>query len=599
MGTFGRLMRYVFRYKGGLLLALMIAVVGMLFELARPWPIKFVVDYALTDHPRPDWMVPVSSWLPGAESSMGLAVWSVCALVIVAIGAALMAYLAMAVTVGVCYRMVYDIACELFAKLQRLSMSYHQRQSVGDLLQRMSGDVFVVHQAVSGVVLPVTVSLLNLVGMFVIMMLLDPLLAWVSLAVVPAMVASLLLYARPMDRATSRRYESQAALMSLVEQSLSGMKIIQGFARESYIQARMETRARDLGETYGRDMRIGMSYQQTTVAITGLGAAVVLGLGAWRVTTGPLTIGDLLVFLGYLAALYGPVSAVSMAVGAAVMTNAQARRVFDVLDCDEEVAPHPSPIRPDRLEGTVRFDGVSFGYHADGAHDDASCVLHDISFEARTGEIVAIVGATGVGKSTLVSLLPRFHDPWQGRVMIDGHDVQELPLDQLRQSISLVLQDSYLFPISISDNIIFGRDGVTEQQVTEAAKVAKAHDFISTLPDGYDTVISERGTTLSGGERQRIAIARAVLLPSPILVLDEPTSSVDARTESEILQGLAASARQRTTLVVSHRLSTIRRADQIIVLDAGRIVEHGKHDDLIENGAVYQRLYRHQELAML
>lgn len=599
MQNFFRMLSYVGRYKAGLALSFVLALLGMGFELLRPWPVKVVVDYTLTDAARPEWLTTLTTYLPGAQSQTGLLIWSVAALAVVAIGAAAMTFIGMSVTVGICYRMVYDLARDLFAKLQRLSMAYHQRQSVGDLLQRMSGDVFVVHYVVSGVVLPVVISLLNLVGMFVIMMLLDPVLAGASLWIVPALAASLIFFARPMDRATSARYERQASLMSLVEQSLSGMKIIQGFAREAYLQTRMERGAEELGSAYNRDVRIGAAYQQMTIVITGLGTAVVLGLGAWRVQTGHLSLGDLLVFLGYLAALYGPVSAVSLAVGAAVTSNAHARRVFDVLDCDEVIRESPDPVAVTALRGEIAFENVSFGYREASANGDQRYVLRDVTFTAKPGEVVAVVGATGVGKSSLIALLSRFYDPWEGRVLIDGHDVRDLPLRALRESIALVLQEPYLFPISVADNIAFGLKDVSRERIEAVARTAKAHDFIVKLPEGYDTVIGEKGSTLSGGERQRIAIARALIRSSPILVLDEPTSAVDARTEAEILGALAESNRHRTTFIVSHRLSTIRRADQIIVLDQGRIVEHGRHDELIADGEVYPHLYRHQELAML
>ena len=599
MKTFARLLGYVFRHKPGLGLAFVIALTGMLFELARPWPIKFIVDYVLSDQTRPVWVSAMIDALPGAGSQTGLLLWSVFGLAAITIGAAALAYMTMAATVSVCYRMVYDLACELFGKLQRLSMSYHQRQSVGDLIQRMSGDVFVVHIAVSGVLLPATVSMLTLVGMFIIMLAIDPVMAGVSMVVVPALAVSLTVFAKPMDTATRRRYDSQASLMSLVEQSLSGIRIVQGYAREAYVQGKMEHRARDLGKAYNKDIRVGTAYQQSTMVITGIATALVLGLGAWRVTVGYLSLGDLLVFIGYLAALYGPVNAIATAVGAAVTTSAQARRVFEVIDSSEEIIESDHPVMLDALRGDVAFEQVSFGYAIDDPHVEQAAVLHDVSFKANRGEIIAIVGETGVGKSTLVSLLSRFHDPWDGRVLVDGHDVRDLPLSQLRRSVSLVLQEPFLFPISVAENIAFGRADVTREQIESAAKTACAHDFIARLPEGYDTVITERGSSLSGGERQRIAIARAILTDSPILVLDEPTSAVDARTEAEILSGLADSARQRTTFVVSHRLSTIRRADQIIVLDQGRIVERGRHDQLITKGVVYPRLYRHQERAML
>jgi ABC-type multidrug transport system fused ATPase/permease subunit len=599
MAAYWRLLGYIRGSRAGLLGALGVMLLGMLFELARPWPLKVIVDYGLSGLERPPWVQAVTALLPFADTTSGLVAWSVAALAIMVLAGATLAYLGTVLVVRICYSLVFRMARDLYAKLQRLSLAYHQRQSVGDLIQRMSQDVFSAHIAVSSVLLPMVISFCTLVGMFAIMLSIDLVMTLVALLIVPGLVGALALLAGPMDRATRARYDQQAGFMGFIERGLAGIKVAQGFARESYLQGEMEQRAMQFGAAYNRDVRTGELYKQLTVMVTGLATAAVLGIGAWRTLAGFVTIGDMLVFVSYLAALYGPLQAIATALGAAVQAGSQARRVFEVFDTPEEISEPDTPVLLDRIEGRVEFRGVSAGYLRPGAMGDRVEVLHDISFVANPGETVAIIGATGMGKSTLVSLISRFYDPFQGQVLVDGHDIRTLSLQQLRSNVGLVLQEPFLFPMSIASNIAFGLTDIDRERIVEAARIACADEFIRRLPHGYDSVLSEHGGGLSGGERQRISIARAVLKRCPILILDEPTSSLDARTEAQILTNLRDTAGQRTTFVISHRLSTIRRADRIFVLNEGRIVESGRHEELIARESVYHSLYRQQEVAAL
>jgi ATP-binding cassette subfamily B protein len=591
------LLRYISRYKAALCLAFVLSLLGVVVELARPWPVKVIVDYALTGRSMPPRLATISETLPGSDTPQGILLWSaIAAVVIVAAGAAL-SLSALYVAVSLSQRLVKDLAMDVFEKLQRLSLAYHSQHPIGDLLQRVSQDVFVVYYAVSQVALPTMVSVLFLIGMFVIMASLDLLLALVSLSVIPLLAASVVLFTKPMDATTTRQYASQGAFMALAEQGLSAIKAVQGFVREAYVQRKLEERATDLADAYKVAARVSGTYYEVTTIITGGAAALLLGLGGARVLAGQISLGDLLVFLGYLTALYGPVSELSLSVSHAVQVVARGRRVFEVMDSEETVRERQGAIDLGRARGDVAFEAVTFGYHLPDSEAPSPPVLRDISMRVRPGQITAIVGATGAGKSSLVALLSRFYDPWEGRILVDGHDVRDLSLHSLRENISLVLQEPFLFPMSIADNIGFGRPQATRAEIVAAARAAHAHDFIERLPQSYDTVIGEKGATLSGGERQRIAIARAVLKDAPILVLDEPTSAVDAHTEAQIFAALSDLIQDKTTFVISHRLSTIRRAEQVLVLDDGRIIERGTHESLLKAGKAYARLYRYQHIA--
>jgi ABC-type multidrug transport system fused ATPase/permease subunit len=485
----------------------------------------------------------------------------------------------------------------MFERLQRLSLAYHGRHPLGDLLQRLSGDVFVIYFAVSQVALPATISLLFLVGMFAIMASLDVTLALIAFAVVPLLAVSLLLFTKPMDVTTTRQYETQGALMALAEQSLSAIKVIQGFAREAYMQRKLDERAQALGRAYNVAIRVSGGYKEVTALIMGTAAALLLGVGGARVLAGQLSLGDLLVFLGYLAALYGPVSELSLSVSYAVQVVARGRRMFEVIDSEEEVPERHDALDLNRARGEVEFEDVTFGYRGYDSEAPPRPILHNVSFRARPGQITAIVGATGAGKSSLVSLLSRFYDPWEGRIVVDGHNVRDLSLRSLRENVSLVLQEPFLFHMSAADNIAFGRPEATRAEIVAAARATHAHEFIERLPQGYDTVIEEKGGSLSGGERQRIGIARALLKDAPILILDEPTSALDASTEAQIFAALSSLMQNKTTFIISHRLSTIRRAEQVLVLEDGCIVERGTHESLLAKGNVYAGLYKHQHLS--
>jgi ATP-binding cassette, subfamily B, bacterial len=588
-----RLSRYFSKYSGQLFLTFLLALTGVVFELAKPWPIKVVIDNVLSGQPFPASMSHLISHLPGAASKSGLLLWCVGVAFFLVWAGGIMAIVVLDRVMKVCHKLVAEVSIDLFAKLQRLSLAYHNRNTVGDLLQRMSTDVFVVHTLVSQVMLPGIASILCLAGMFVIMARIDLVLALIALTVVPSLILTLGIFIRRMDKYNTLQSATQGRLMALVQQSLSGIRAIQGFTRETFVTAKVKRSAQELGEAYRGSVRIAGIYKEVTTALTGTAAASLIWLGARRVNAGVLSVGDLFVFLGYLTALYGPVNTLTVAIGAGSQVVSRGRRVLEVLDASEEVPECPNPLVLGRSRGGVTFEGVTFGYQ-NAQKERGRAILKDISFHAEEGQITAIVGPTGAGKTSLISLLPRFFDPWQGRILLDGIDLKDLSLRSLRENIALVLQDPFLFTMTIAENIGFGRAGATHEEIVEAAVAAQAHDFIMRQPDKYETLIGEGGVSLSGGEKQRISIARALLKDAPILILDEPTSSLDARTEAQIFKAISTAIKGRTTFIISHRLSTIRRADQIIAFDGGRIVESGTHDSLLKLNNLYADLYRHR-----
>lgn len=366
MRVIARLLHYLLRHKGRLCLAFMLALAGVAFELARPWPVKIVIDSALGSAPLPSVLSAAARFLPGVETRGGLVAWCVAVALVITLGGALLSFVVLNMVITVAQRLVCDLSLDLFRKLQRLSISFHERHEVGDLLQRMSQDVFSAHFVVSQVALPGTMAILCLIGMFAIMASLDLTLALIAISVVPLLAAALALFAKPMDATTTRQYQVQGHLMSLVEQSLFAIRAIQGFGREEYIQQKLEKRAYELADAYRVAIRVSGSYKEIINAVTGAASALLLGVGAWRVMRGRLSVGDLWIFLGYLAALYGPVSNLSMSVGYAIQVVARGRRVFEVMDSQEEIPERPHARALTQVRGEVVFENVTFGYASPG-----------------------------------------------------------------------------------------------------------------------------------------------------------------------------------------------------------------------------------------
>jgi ABC-type multidrug transport system fused ATPase/permease subunit len=479
----------------------------------------------------------------------------------------------------------FDIRNAIYERLQRLSYAYHDKAQIGQIMSRATQDVEGVRFYISMGLLRLVYTAVLLVVALVLMAMADLRLALASWVFLP-LIATISIVSQSKLRPVWMRVQEQQGRMSTVlQENLSGMRVVKSFAREAFESAKFWKEIEALFKDSYWTNRVMARVSPLMTVLGGMAIVTTIWYGGHEVARGHLTIGDLTAFLFYLQLLQMPVRALGFIVNIVARATSSGQRIYEILDAESAVKEKPNAIELKDVKGHVRFEDVSFGY------DAISPVLRHISFEARPGEMVALLGPTGSGKSTIVNLLPRFYDVTGGRITIDGIDIRDVTLASLRRSIGIVQQDVFLFLDTIRENIRYGRPDATDEEVIQAAKIARIHDFIMSLPDGYDTWVGERGVTLSGGQKQRIAIARTLLLNPAILVFDDSTSSVDMETEYLIQQALAELMRGRTTFVIAQRLRTVERADQILVLRRGEIVERGRHEELLAKGGLYRQIY--------
>ena len=598
------------RLAGG---TMVLTLLGALSSILAPWPMKLLIDSVLGSEPLPGILSGVLD--PIANDRYGLLIFVVLAGLFLTIMVNGMAVLEDYVSTSLDQRMVLDFRSDLFRHAQRLSAGFFERNSTGKLMFRFNNAGSAVGK-ITVTIPDIVRNVITLVGMFIVVLFIDAELALLSLAVVPFLYYSVGDYSRRVVPRMHRVRAMEMRSISIVHEAITMLRVVAAFNRED----REYRKFRDQGEE-AVDARIGLTVRQTMFSlvvdgITAVGLAAVLGLGAHHVIQGELTIGELLVIVSYIQSVYTPLQSISNTAGSLQEDFVRLNAAMQLLHAPVEVTEDPDAIELGGVRGDISYQDVHFAYSErlralpDIEEEEAleeepvpdenqgaagrSEALRGISFDVNAGQVIAVVGPTGAGKTTLVSLLTRFFDPDEGRVLIDGTDIRKVTLASLRQNVSVVMQEPLLFADTIRENIRYGRLDATQEEIIEAAKNANAHRFIRQKKKKYNTRLGERGAQLSGGERQRISIARAFLKDAPILILDEPTSSIDSRTESVILNSLERLMQGRTTIMIAHRLSTIRNADLIFVMDEGCLVEQGTHEELMANGGLYRQLYNLQ-----
>jgi len=588
VAKYTRLIKYTLVRWRELMLISALTVLSSAVAVLQPWPLKILVDFAFGSSNLPPSIASFLSTLPVSATTALMVTAAVASIGFFVLNAALDT----GMTLAWSYygeRLVYDLAADLFHRLQRVSLVVHSRRSVGDSLSRLTGDVYCVYNLAQNLLIAPGHNFLTLTTVGFVAWRLDRTLALITLLIAPMQVGATFFFGPRLKLRAEQNRKAESSLLTFVHQTLTAIPLVQAFGTEERNKRHFHRLAADAAALSQRGALLGNVFGVVSGFAAILSNAIVLYFGAERVLAGTISFGSVLVFLAYMGSIQGALGNLLSGYATLKSSDVSIDRVVEILDLDPGVreAPKakPLPLAPAGIVGHVRFDNVTFGYEPDRA------VLKDVTLDARPGEIIAIVGSTGAGKSTLVSLIPRFFDPWRGRVIVDGIDVRDVTIPSLRSRVAVVLQESMLLPVTIAENIAYGRPEATREEVMAAAVAANADEFIRKLPDGYDTLIGERGATLSGGEKQRIGIARAILKDAPILILDEPTSALDARTEALILEALERLMVGRTVFIIAHRLSTIRNADRIIVIEEGQVVETGSHEELLASYGQYYRFH--------
>jgi ATP-binding cassette, subfamily B, bacterial len=584
-GVWRRLLPYALRRRGRLGGALALTLALMSVRLLEPWPLKLIFDHVLLGQGLPSSLEAVA----GGVGPLPLLAALVAAIVLLGVFSGLFYYRQSLLASRLGQEVVSELRLDLYRHLQALSFSFHDRRQTGDLIVRLVGDIRLLREALVKLPLDLAESVLLILGMSVIMFFMDWQLALLALLLLPMLALTVRRYRKPMRAAVRAQRHQEGNLATLASDALGAIRAIQGFGLEERIAGRFGGANRRSLKEGLKAARLEARLRWSTDVSVGVVTATVVAFASWRILRGELSPGDLIVFVTYLRAYARPLRRISKTTERVARTAAAAERVLDLFDQVPDIADLPGAVAAPRLRGGIELVGVS---HRHGRHP---WVLRKISLAIAPGERVGLVGPTGAGKSSIVSLIPRFYDPEEGVVQIDGHDVRYLTLESLRSQISLVFQEPILFAESIHDNIAYGRPGATREEIVEAARRAGIHELIEGLPEGYDTVLGERGGTLSGGQRQCISIARAMLRDAPIVILDEPSTGLDARSSSLVGGAVERLVAGRTVLLISHDLRTLRGVDRIIVLEAGRVVQQGSYQELAAHAGLFRELEAYGE----
>ena len=570
--------------KGSLILAGLCMLGFTLIQLLAPWPLKLIFDHVLLDEPfNSPFLVEIFS----GGKVIALIVFSLSIIAIALVGG-FFAYSQLYLTSRIGNQMVHTLRTELFSHLQRLSLSFHDRARSGELLTKVISDTKALKDVFAESVLTLATQLVTFVAMFTVMFIMNWKLSLIVLVTMPILSYAILYLYREVRISAKNQRRKEGKVAARISEILMTMPLIQIFGRQRFEEERFEAEsAHNLHESI-RTARLGAALTRVVEVISAFGTGIVILFGSLQVLKGRMTPGAILVFASYVQAMYSPIRKLARISTKFSSAMASVERVSTILEMDPEVEDEPHAIEASNLKGEIVFEDVFFDY------GDGKPVLQNISFTAAAGQRVALIGASGAGKSTIVSLILRLYNPSAGSILVDGVEIRKYQHESVRQEITLVPQNSILFGTSIWDNIAYGKPHATAEDVEAAARAANAHDFIMAFPDGYDTQLGERGETLSGGQRQRLAIARAMIRDTPVVILDEPLTGLDATSAKIVMEALERLMEGKTVIIITHQLYTIQKVDKIVVLDKGRIIQQGTHDNLIVANGKYRRLYHTQ-----
>ena len=586
-------LRDLLRPHRGVLALAFLAVLGeAVTDLLEPWPLKIVFDYVFGTKHLPSWLSGMLGPTFGL-TKVGILHFAVLAVILIAVAGALSSYFEKYLTTSVGQWVMHDLRRVLYHHIQRLSLAYHDHKPAGDLISTVTADIDSIQDFISQALLGILVNILTLVGMLLVMFYLNWRFTLIALSVTPFLFIVVYTYTRRIKQASRDLRKKEGEVVSVVAEVLNSIRVVKAFAREDYEEARLAQQSLENVEIALRARSLKAKLAPVVQVIVAVGTCLVLWYGVNLVLSEQMTSGSLLVFLLYLGKMYKPMRDLSKMTDTMSKAAVGYERIHAVIETEDTIRNLPGARKAPDFKGDIEFDHVSFAY-AEGYR-----TLTDVNLHVKPGQLAALVGPTGAGKTTIASLVGRFYDPTEGVVKIDGQDLRSYKLKSVRRQISFVVQETLLFRATVWQNIAYGSPEASREEILRAAELANADEFIRKMPQQYDTMVGEKGVTLSGGQRQRIAIARAIVRNSPILILDEPTSGLDAASEELVFEALGRLMADRTTIVIAHRLATVRRADVIFVIENGTIAERGTHDQLLTTGGLYSHLYdiqfRHEE----